>query len=76
MGETTKKLDVLSLLSQEFFDELRKKDENSVLDHFGNPLGRLLIRHSILEDKYATLAADQMNAVPNPEGEQEDPVTE
>lgn len=30
----------------------------------------------MLEEKYATLAADQMNVVPNPEGDQIDPVTE
>lgn len=64
MGETTTKLDILSTLSQEFFEEVRKKEESTLTDHFGGPLGRLLWRHGILEDKYTNLAADQMNSVP------------
>lgn len=76
MEDTTYKLDVLSLLSTEFFEEIRlKKDEAQLVDHFGGPLGRLLWRHALLEDQYNTLAAEAINSVQAGE-EEDDPMAE
>ena len=76
MEDTTFKLKVLSLLSQEFFEEIRmKKDEAQLVDHFGGPLGRLLWRHALLEERYLTLANEAVNSVEAGEGE-DDPMAE
>lgn len=40
------------------------------MDHFGGPLGRLLWRHALLEERYNTLASEQVNSVAA--GEDED----
>ena len=46
-------------------------------EHFGAPIGRLLFRHTILEEKYTTLQQDQALAIPKAEGEpDDDPVSE
>lgn len=53
MNETTGKLEVLTILNQEFFNEIReKKDEQTLINHFGSAHGRLLWRHTILERIY------------------------
>lgn len=60
MNETTGKLEILTLLNHEFFSEVReKKDEATLTNHFGGPLGRLLWRHALLEERYSTVQADQ-----------------
>lgn len=57
MSETNDKLDVLALLNYEFFDEIRaKKDEAFLVNFFGGPLGRLLWRHAILEERFNELS--------------------
>ena len=72
--DQTFKLKILSLLSQEFFEEVRmKKDEAQLVDHFGGPLGRLLWRHALLEERYSTLVAENVG---NGKEEEDEPVNE
>ena len=53
VNETTYKLEIMTLLNEEFFTEIReKKDEATLTNHFGGPLGRLLWRHAWVENKY------------------------
>lgn len=52
------------MLNQEFFDEIRKKDEHDVINHFGHQVGKLLIKHAYLEDKFNTVCIeDGVNAI-------------
>ena len=75
MEDQTFKLRVLSLLSTEFFEEVRmKRDEASLVDHFGGPLGRLLWRHALLEERYSNLIAE--NVGNNAQEDEEDPMAE
>ena len=39
------------MLNEDFFGEVRKSDEN-VLNQFGHQVGRLLIRHAMLEEEF------------------------
>lgn len=42
--ETVRKLEILSLLNEDFFAEIRKSDED-VINQFGPNVGKLLIKH-------------------------------
>jgi len=46
------------MLNQEFFDEVRKRDNNDIIDHFGTRCGKLLIRHALLEEKFNSVCMD------------------
>ena len=61
----------MSYLSYEFFEEVRKKDESFLTDHFGGPIGRLLFRHAMIEGKYVDLAS-QLEGGGSVPGEEED----
>ena len=70
LKETTSKLDVLSHLNQEFFEDIRsKKDEATLVNYFGGPLGRLLWRHALIEERFAFLSSE--NGLQAPSGEEE-----
>ena len=73
MNETTGKLEVLTILNQEFFNEIReKKDEQTLINHFGSAHGRLLWRHTILEKIYDEARGENdMAMAGEEEGEQE-----
>ena len=58
IAESTESLRILAMLNQEFFEEIRKKDEHDVINHFGARVGRLLIKHSILEERFTTLCVE------------------
>ena len=49
---------MLGLLNQEFFEEIRKKDDNDIINHFGGLIGKLLIKHAYLEEKFNTVCVD------------------
>lgn len=49
--DTIRKLEVLSLLNEDFFAEIRKSDED-VINQFGPQVGKLLIKHGQLEDDF------------------------
>jgi len=51
--ETVRKLEVLKLLNEEFFVEVRK-DEQVVINHFGPQVGKLMWRHAALEEDFNT----------------------
>lgn len=55
---TTERVKVLSLLNQEFFEEVRKKDPNDVIAHFGPRVGKLLVKHALLEEKFNTVCVE------------------
>lgn len=40
------------MLNTDFFDEIRKKDEGEIINHFGPQAGKLLIKHAALEEKF------------------------
>lgn len=46
------------MLNSEFFDELRKKDENEIFNHFGVHTGKLLCRQAFLEEKFVTVCVE------------------
>uniref|UniRef100_A0A7S3CT80 Dynein regulatory complex protein 10 n=1 Tax=Strombidium rassoulzadegani TaxID=1082188 RepID=A0A7S3CT80_9SPIT len=46
------------MVNQEFFEEVRKKDDNDIVNHFGPSVGRLLIKHAILEEKFNTVCVE------------------
>ena len=46
------------MLNQEFFEEIRKKDSTDILNHFGPKIGKLLLRHADLEDKFNTVCVE------------------
>jgi hypothetical protein len=52
------RLRVLSLLNQELFEEVRKKDLNDIMDHFGPRIGKMLMKHAQLEDKFNTVCVE------------------
>jgi hypothetical protein len=59
MDETSGKMELLCMLNQEFFTEIReKKDETSLTNYFGGPLGRLLWRHCLLEERFTVVNAE------------------
>jgi hypothetical protein len=43
---------VLALLNEEFFTELRKRDDSEVINHFGPNVGKLMCKHAELEDDF------------------------
>ena len=49
--DTTRKLEVLSLLNEDFFAEIRKSDED-VINTFGPQVGKLMIKHAQLEEDF------------------------
>jgi hypothetical protein len=49
---------VLSLLNADFFEELKKKDDQEVIDHFGAIVGKHLLRQAYLEERFVTLCVD------------------
>lgn len=49
---------MLSLLNQDFFDEVRKRDANEVINHFGPRVGKLLIKQAYLEEKFNTVCVE------------------
>ena len=58
ISETANKLKVLSMLNSEFFDEIRKKDENEICNHFGQYNGKLLLRQAHLEERFVTVCVE------------------
>jgi len=58
IAEQSAKLKVLSMLNTEFFDEIRKKDENEICNHFGQHIGKLLCRQAWLEEKFVTVCVE------------------
>ena len=48
----------MSTLNSEFFDEIRKKDENEICNHFGTYIGKLLLRQAWLEEKFVTVCVE------------------
>ena len=46
------------MLNQEFFEEIRKKDEHDIINHFGHQVGKLLIKHANLEDKFNNVCVE------------------
>jgi hypothetical protein len=46
------------MLNQEFFEEIRKKDEHDIINHFGHKVGKLLIKHAILEDRFNNVCVE------------------
>lgn len=49
--DTKKKLEVLCLLNEDTFAEIRKSDED-VINTFGPQVGKLLIKHGQLEEDF------------------------
>lgn len=49
---------MLQLLNCEFFEEIRKKEENDVIHHFGPRVGKLLCNHANLEEKFVTVCVE------------------
>jgi hypothetical protein len=43
---------ILSKLNFDFFEEIRKREDTEILSHFGPAVGKLLIKHAALEDKF------------------------
>ena len=52
MDEYASKLGILSLLSAEFFIEVRKKSEEELTNAFGKEVGQLLFIEANCEDKF------------------------
>ena len=52
ISETTDKLKVLSMLNMEFFEGIRKADEHEIINHFGPQIGKLILKHAMLEEKF------------------------
>ena len=46
------------MLNSDFFEELKKKDDHEVIDHFGNIVGKHLLRQAYLEEKFITVCVD------------------
>ena len=40
------------MLNEEFFNDIRKKDDQEIINHFGPQAGKLLIKHGDLEEKF------------------------
>lgn len=49
---------MLAMLNQEFFEEVRKRDNNDIIDIFGPKVGKLLNRHGMLEEKFNTVCVE------------------
>lgn len=56
--ENKVKLQLLAKLNCEFFAEIIKKEESDIISHFGPPIGKLVIKHANLEDKFNQLCLD------------------
>ena len=52
--ETQRKLSVLAMLNEEFFSELRNKDDAEVINIYGPQVGKYMIRHALLEEDFNT----------------------
>ena len=46
------------MLNSEFFEEIKKKDSTDILNHFGPKLGKLLLKHADLEEKFNTVCVE------------------
>ena len=46
------------MLNSEFFDEIRKKDENEICNHFGQYNGKLLLKQAHLEERFVTVCVE------------------
>ena len=44
INEQINKLQILGMLNSEFIEEIRRRDEGDVLNHFGPRVGRLLLK--------------------------------
>ena len=49
---------MLSLLNADFFEELKKRDDQEIIDHFGPIVGKRLLRQAYLEEKFQTVCVD------------------
>ena len=58
VADTYSKLKILSLLNADFFEELKKKDDQEILDHFGPIVGKHLLRQAYLEERFVTVCVD------------------
>jgi len=45
-------------LNADFFEELKKKEDQEVLDHFGPIVGKHLLRQAYLEELFVTVCVD------------------
>ena len=53
------------MLNAEFFEELKKKDDQEIIDHFGPIVGKHLLRQSYLEEKFQNVCVeDGVNMTP------------
>jgi hypothetical protein len=46
------------MLNTDFFEELKKKDEGDICNHFGNRVGKQMIKQSILEERFLTVCVE------------------
>jgi hypothetical protein len=58
ISETTDKLKVLSMLNMEFFEGIRKADEHEIINHFGPQIGKLILKHAMLEERFNNVCLD------------------
>ena len=45
-------------MNADFFEELKKKDDQEIIDHFGPIVGKHLLRQAYLEEKFGTVCVD------------------
>ena len=46
------------MLNTEFFEDIRKKDENEIINHFGPRVGKLLVKQAMLEEKFQNVCVE------------------
>ena len=63
ISETTDKLKVLSMLNTEFFEGIRKAEQNEIINHFGPQIGKLILQHAWLEDKFGAICIDGVKMI-------------
>jgi len=68
--DTSEKLAVLSLLSKEFFEDIKAKvakdGHDPIYNNFGVQLGKLIIKHAEIEDEFGLLCVpDGVKMVPD-----------
>ena len=74
IAEIKVKLQLLAKLNCDFFAEILRKEESDIISHFGPPIGKLLIKHANLEDKFGQLCLDdggsKMTSLDDPQQQQ------
>ena len=46
------------MLNAEFFEEIRRRDENEVMNHFGSRVGKQLLKQGFLEEKFMNVLVE------------------